>query len=108
MKSTAVFFLRVLFFVFVFLLILFLRSRKKNREQAEALLKAGNVSGARDCFQKAVDITPEIAHQLIKVQLHMDGHMLASHRDKAANFAYLPSMEAVEFCSFPENVHQFR
>ncbi|CAI7783148.1 unnamed protein product, partial [Closterium sp. NIES-53] len=41
-------------------------SRRENLERAEQLLLKGKRTEARECFQKAVDITPAIAHQLIK------------------------------------------
>ncbi|CAI7800456.1 unnamed protein product, partial [Closterium sp. NIES-54] len=42
------------------------KSRRENLERAEQLLLKGKRTEARECFQKAVDITPAIAHQLIK------------------------------------------
>ncbi|KAL6056081.1 Rad2 nuclease, variant 2 [Balamuthia mandrillaris] len=46
--------------------------RKENRSKALEFLRQGNRSAARECFQKAVDITPFMAHQLIQM-LHGEG-----------------------------------
>jgi 5'-3' exonuclease len=43
------------------------QSREKNRVKALSLDKEGKHSEARECFTKAVDVTPEMAYQLIKV-----------------------------------------
>lgn len=45
-----------------------LKSRQENREKGIALAQQGRHSEARDCFVKAVDVTPEMAYQLIKVR----------------------------------------
>lgn len=44
------------------------RSREENKEKGMALAHQGKHSEARECFVKAVDVTPEMAYQLIKVQ----------------------------------------
>jgi len=43
------------------------RSRQENKAKGLALLRAGNKSQAYECFQKCVDITPEMALDVIKV-----------------------------------------
>lgn len=43
------------------------RRRQTNLEKGKALLKEGKRSEAVDCFQKSVDVSPEMAHALIKV-----------------------------------------
>lgn len=43
------------------------KSRQENRERGLELSRLGRHSEARDCFVKAVDVTPEMAYQLIKV-----------------------------------------
>lgn len=43
------------------------RSRKVNLERALEHETSGNNTAAYDCYQKAVDITPQIAFQLVKV-----------------------------------------
>lgn len=45
------------------------RSRKENLERAREHEAAGNSRAAFECYQKAVDITPRIASELIEVQL---------------------------------------
>jgi len=45
------------------------RSRKENLERAREHEVAGNSRGAFESYQKAVDITPRIASELIEVQL---------------------------------------
>ncbi|KMZ66855.1 Flap endonuclease 1 [Zostera marina] len=44
-----------------------LRSRKENLERANEHVSAGNSSAAYECYQKAVDISPSIAYDLIQV-----------------------------------------
>jgi hypothetical protein len=43
------------------------RKRDANRKKAQEHLLRGEVSQANDCFQKAVDITPLMANNLIQV-----------------------------------------
>ncbi|CAN1266910.1 Exonuclease 1 [Linum perenne] len=43
------------------------RKREANHELAVAKLKEGDASSAREFFQRAVNITPSMAHQLIQV-----------------------------------------
>lgn len=43
------------------------RKRKENLERAMEHEAAGNSVAAFDCYQKAVDISPSIAFELIKV-----------------------------------------
>lgn len=45
----------------------FFRSRKENLERANEHVSAGNSSAAYECYQKAVDISPSIAYDLIQV-----------------------------------------
>lgn len=45
----------------------FFRSRKENLERANEHELAGNSSAAYECYQKAVDISPSIAYDLIQV-----------------------------------------
>lgn len=41
--------------------------RETNKQKAVEHLLNGNTSAANDCFQKAVDITPKMAYNLIQV-----------------------------------------
>ena len=46
-------------------------SRKENRAKGLAFLRAGNKVEAVECFQRCVDITPEMALEVIKVSIIM-------------------------------------
>lgn len=43
------------------------RTRQENKAKGLAFLQAGNRPQALECFQKCVDITPEMALEVIKV-----------------------------------------
>lgn len=43
------------------------RSRAENLSKAASLESQGRLKDARDCYTKCIDITPEMAYQLIKV-----------------------------------------
>jgi Tfp pilus assembly protein PilF len=43
------------------------RKRREERAKAAEYLQQGNRAAANDCYRKAVDITPRMAHKLIKV-----------------------------------------
>ena len=43
------------------------RLRHEYRVKAEAHVKAGNVVAAVECYQRAVDVTPKMAKQVIEV-----------------------------------------
>ncbi len=45
------------------------RRRREYREKGKQLLKDGRRSEAVDCFQKCVDVSPDMALALIKVVL---------------------------------------
>ena len=47
-----------------------LRSRAENLARAQSLESQGRKREARDCYAKCLDITPEMAYQLIKVSFH--------------------------------------
>jgi hypothetical protein len=53
------------------LIMLLFRSRKENLERAREHEAAGNSRAAYECYQKAVDITPKIASDLIQVQMQI-------------------------------------
>lgn len=43
-----------------------IRNRIKNRRKAKELLREGKIKEARECFQRCVDITSTMAHEVIK------------------------------------------
>lgn len=43
------------------------RSRKENLSRAIEHENNGNMTAAYECYQKAVDISPSVAHDLIQV-----------------------------------------
>jgi exonuclease-1 len=45
------------------------RNRDTERAKGMAFLRDGNRNMARECFKKAVDITPEMAYNLIKASI---------------------------------------
>ena len=47
-------------------------SRKRNMEKGRAYLRVGNRAAAHACFTKAVDVTPQMAYNLIKVHTGHD------------------------------------
>lgn len=46
---------------------MFNRTRQENKAKGLAFLRAGNRQQAQECFQKCVDITPEMALEVIRV-----------------------------------------
>lgn len=46
------------------------RNRKENLDRARAHEVAGNTAAAYDSYQKAVDITPEVAARFVQVKWH--------------------------------------
>ncbi|KAH6559636.1 hypothetical protein KP509_1Z001400 [Ceratopteris richardii] len=65
------------------------RSRKHNLEKALEHEKSGNTAAAYDFYQKAVDITPEIALQLIKVLQEERVPYIVAPYEADAQLAYL-------------------
>lgn len=50
------------------------RTRKENLARAMEHEMDGNSAAAYECYQKAVDITPLIAHELIQVIVFLNCH----------------------------------
>lgn len=48
------------------------RRREANLQKGRQLLREGKLSEARDCFTRCVNITPAMAHNLIKVRTLSD------------------------------------
>ena len=59
------------------LTLLLVRSRKENLERARKHEAAGNSRAAYECYQKAVDITPKIASELIQVQMQIPCNIIS-------------------------------
>ncbi|XWS60896.1 hypothetical protein CRYUN_Cryun07bG0077300 [Craigia yunnanensis] len=70
------------------------RRRKDNRELAMAKLKEGDVKGATELFQRAVSITPAMAHQLIRILRLENIEFVVAPYEADAQLAYLATLEA--------------
>ncbi|KAJ6411330.1 hypothetical protein OIU84_007985 [Salix udensis] len=70
------------------------RKRKANRELAMEKLKEGNVNAATDFFQRAISITPLMAHQLIQILRSENIEFLVAPYEADAQLAYLAGLEA--------------
>ncbi|OIT30671.1 PREDICTED: exonuclease 1 [Nicotiana attenuata] len=69
------------------------RRRKTNRDQAMLKLKEGNVAGAVELFQRAVSVTPSMAHQLIQILKSENIEFVVAPYEADAQLAYLSSLE---------------
>lgn len=67
--------------------------RRANRELAMAKLKQGNVSAASELFQRAVSITPSMAHQVVQVLRSENIEYVVAPYEADAQLAYLCSLE---------------
>eukprot|EP00798_Chlamydomonas_sp_ICE-L_P014825 gene14824-20878_t len=65
------------------------RSREENRSKALAHLRAGNNMAAEECFQKAVDISPKMAKQLIEALKEQGVEYIVAPYEADAQLAYL-------------------
>ncbi|XP_040998489.1 exonuclease 1 [Juglans microcarpa x Juglans regia] len=70
------------------------RKRKANRDLAMAKLKQGDASAAYELFQRAVSITPSMAHQVIQVLRSENIEYVVAPYEADAQLAYLCSLEA--------------
>ncbi|KAK6261410.1 hypothetical protein QUC31_007226 [Theobroma cacao] len=70
------------------------RRRKDNQELAMAKLKEGDVRGASELFQRAVSITPAMAHQLIHILRSKNIEFVVAPYEADAQLAYLATLEA--------------
>ncbi|XVE58835.1 hypothetical protein DITRI_Ditri04bG0200800 [Diplodiscus trichospermus] len=70
------------------------RRRKDNRELAMAKLKEGDVKGASELFQRAVSITPAMAHQLIQILRLENIEFVVAPYEADAQLAYLATLDA--------------
>ncbi|GLU18314.1 hypothetical protein SLE2022_346200 [Rubroshorea leprosula] len=70
------------------------RRRKANRELAMTKLKEGDVNSASELFQRAVSITPAMAHQLIQVLRSENIEYVVAPYEADAQLAYLASLDS--------------
>ncbi|TXG50831.1 hypothetical protein EZV62_023355 [Acer yangbiense] len=71
----------------------FSMKRQANRDLAMEKLKEGNVNAATEHFQKAINITPAMAHQLIQILRSENIEFVAAPYEADAQLAYLSSLE---------------
>ncbi|KAI3517903.1 hypothetical protein L1887_17124 [Cichorium endivia] len=65
-----------------------------NRDLAMAKLKEGNINAAKEMFQRAVSITPSMAHQLIEILKSENIEFVVAPYEADAQLAYLSSLDA--------------
>eukprot|EP00048_Salpingoeca_helianthica_P020639 m.7625 g.7625 ORF g.7625 m.7625 type:complete len:803 (+) comp5069_c0_seq1:158-2566(+) len=63
--------------------------REENKAKGMALLRAGNRTGALECFQKCIDVTPEMAFQLIQACRRENIEYVVAPYEADAQLAYL-------------------
>ncbi|KAK1406764.1 hypothetical protein QVD17_38372 [Tagetes erecta] len=68
--------------------------RKSSRELAMAKLKEGDINAATEMFQRAVSITPSMAHQLIQILKSENIEFVVAPYEADAQLAYLSSLDA--------------
>ncbi|CAN4086649.1 unnamed protein product [Withania somnifera] len=69
------------------------KRRKTNRDQAMLRLKEGNIAGAIELFQRAVSVTPSMAHQLIQILKSENIEFIVAPYEADAQLAYLSNHE---------------
>lgn len=69
------------------------KRRETNRDQAMSKLKEGNVAGAIELFQRAVSVTPSMAHQLIQILKSENIEFVVAPYEADAQLAYLSNLE---------------
>uniref|UniRef100_A0A0D9V6F7 Exonuclease 1 n=1 Tax=Leersia perrieri TaxID=77586 RepID=A0A0D9V6F7_9ORYZ len=72
------------------------RSRKENLERAKEHESAGNSRAAFECYQKAVDITPRIAFELIQVLKQEKVDYIVAPYEADAQMAFLSVNKLVD------------
>ncbi|KAL6178211.1 hypothetical protein ACLB2K_049730 [Fragaria x ananassa] len=70
------------------------RRRKKFHDLAMEKVEEGNVRAATELFQRAVSVTPSMAHELIKVRRSENIEFVVAPFEADAQLAYLASLEA--------------
>ncbi|CAI9753598.1 unnamed protein product [Fraxinus pennsylvanica] len=72
------------------------RRRKANRDMAMEKLKAGDANAASEFFQRAVSITPLMAHQLVQILRSENIEFVVAPYEADAQLAYLSTFKAEE------------
>ncbi|XP_022884887.1 exonuclease 1 isoform X2 [Olea europaea var. sylvestris] len=72
------------------------RRRKANRDMAMEKLKAGDANAASEIFQRAVSITPLMAHQLVQILRSENIEFVVAPYEADAQLAYLSTLKAEE------------
>ncbi|XP_020548076.1 exonuclease 1 isoform X3 [Sesamum indicum] len=72
------------------------RRRKANRDMAMEKLKDGDANTASELFQRAVSVTPLMAHQLIQTLRSENIEFVVAPYEADAQLAYLAGLEAEE------------
>ncbi|KAF9623449.1 hypothetical protein IFM89_003033 [Coptis chinensis] len=70
------------------------RKRESNLALAREQLKQGNVNAATELFQRAVSITPSMAHQLIQILRSENIEFVVAPYEADAQLAHLSNLEA--------------
>ncbi|PRQ15932.1 putative exodeoxyribonuclease I [Rosa chinensis] len=70
------------------------RRRKKFHDLAMEKVEEGNVRAATELFQRAVSVTPSMAHELIKILRSENIEFVVAPYEADAQLAYLASLEA--------------
>lgn len=65
------------------------QTREKNRNQAKIFLQEGNLDKAKECFQRCLDVTPEMAQQVIVACKEMEVDCIVAPYEADAQLAYL-------------------
>ncbi|KAL0415756.1 UNVERIFIED_CONTAM: Exonuclease 1 [Sesamum latifolium] len=74
----------------------FLKRRKANRDMAMEKLKDGDANTASELFQRAVSVTPLMAHRLIQILRSENIEFVVAPYEADAQLAYLAGLEAEE------------
>ncbi|XP_028787023.1 exonuclease 1 isoform X2 [Neltuma alba] len=69
------------------------RKRSANRDLAMAKLKEGNVNAASELFQRALNVTPIMAHQLIQVLRSENIEFVVAPYEADAQLAYMSKIK---------------
>ncbi|KAL0318852.1 UNVERIFIED_CONTAM: Exonuclease 1 [Sesamum angustifolium] len=74
----------------------FLKRRKANRDMAMEKLNDGDANTASELFQRAVSVTPLMAHRLIQILRSENIEFVVAPYEADAQLAYLAGLEAEE------------